>query len=81
MKKITQVDVDNNIKDVWYTFPPGGRMTICVLTTQSGFQVVGKSSCVNIEEFDQSLGMKYSREVAEEVLWDFMSYQLMENNY
>lgn len=80
MEKITQEVLNNNIKDVWYTFPPGGRMTLCVLTTDSGFQLVGESACLNTEEFDQSRGMNYARLDAEKKLWTLMTYNVMEDN-
>lgn len=52
------------------------RLTICILVLHNGFTVVGTSSCVHSENFDEALGRKYARERAVEQLWPVLGYQL-----
>ena len=52
------------------------RMTICILTTKSGFEVLGKSSCLKVEDFSQELGERYSREDAINQLWELEGYRI-----
>lgn len=52
------------------------RMTFCVLTLQNGFMVFGESSCVSLDNYDEQLGRKYSREKAISKCWELMGYEL-----
>lgn len=80
MQKITPEVVENNIATEWYTTVPGGTMTICVLTTISGFQIIGESACVNPADFNAELGKQYAKEEAVDKLCGFMGYHLKEEN-
>lgn len=53
-------------------------LTICVLTTTTGFTVTGESACASPENFDQELGAKFARENAVRKLWGFEGYLLRE---
>lgn len=77
MNKVSKECVESNIVSEWYTVVPGGRMTLCVLTTECGFQVTGESSCVDPAEFNEDLGREYSKEMAFNKLWEVMSYNFM----
>lgn len=52
------------------------RMTICILTTKSGFEVLGKSSCIDAKEYSQELGERYAREDAINQLWELEGYRV-----
>lgn len=51
-------------------------LTICVLTTKSGFHVTGESACASPENFNEELGKKFAREQAVRKLWGFEGYLL-----
>lgn len=54
------------------------HMTICVLTTDNGFALVGKSTPADPENFDQELGEKFAFEDALRQMWPLEAYLLRE---
>lgn len=50
------------------------KTTICLLTLDNGFEVVGSSACINPEDYDLDLGKKYAYEKAFEKLWDVYGF-------
>lgn len=60
---------------------PDGRTTICQLTLDNGFTVLGESSCVDPANYKQHLGEKYSREQAIDKLWPLLGFLLTEDRY
>lgn len=56
-------------------------LTICFLTTQSGFTVSGESACVSPENFDEELGKKYAYEAAFNKLWQLFGFNLKQKIY
>lgn len=81
MKKLTLGNIESNIVNEWYIHVPGGTMTICVLTTKSGFQVTGESACINPADFNTELGKQHAKGMALDKLWPLMGYQLKEENF
>lgn len=59
-----------------FTILPSGRTMICELTLANGFTVRGESSAVSIENFDEGIGRKVSREQAVDKIWGFEAYLL-----
>lgn len=59
---------------------PGSKalecLTICVVTTKSGFTVVGTSACASPENFNADLGHKIARDDCIRQLWPLMGYAL-----
>ena len=53
-------------------------LTICILTTKSGFQVVGTSACASPENFNEKLGRELAKKEAVGKLWGFEDYLLRE---
>jgi hypothetical protein len=53
-------------------------LTICLVVTQAGFVIVGKSAPASPENFDQLLGRKLAYEDAVRQLWPLMGYALRE---
>lgn len=51
-------------------------LTVCVLTLQNGFTVVGKSACASPANFNQELGERIAREDAERQIWPLEGYVL-----
>ena len=56
----------------------GEKTTLCVLTMQNGFEVMGESSCVDPKNFDKEIGERISFENAFEKLWPLEGYLLQE---
>lgn len=38
----------------------GTKTTVCLLTMDSGFEIVGKSACLDVSTFDATLGKQYA---------------------
>lgn len=47
------------VKEVEYK-TMGNKTTVCVITDVSGFEIVGSSACVNPDDFDIHIGMKWA---------------------
>ncbi len=77
--QIQMSDLHNKVKHVSYTVLPDGRTTICQLTVENGYSIIGKSACVCIENYNQGLGEKYAFEDAMNQLWPLEGYLLAEN--
>lgn len=54
------------------------HMTICVLLTDNGFAIVGKSSPADPENYDEALGEKFAFEDAIRQMWPLEAYLLRE---
>jgi hypothetical protein len=54
------------------------RTTLCQLTLENGYTVIGQSACVDIENFDASLGRHYAKEDAINKIWPLEGYLLAE---
>lgn len=74
--QITVADIQAKIKASNYVILPDGRTTICQLMLENGFTVIGKSACVNAENFNQALGEKFAFEDAASKVWELEGYLL-----
>lgn len=54
----------------------GGRLTVCCLTLNNGFLLIGESSCVNVENFNQEIGERIAFDNAKEKIWVLEGYLL-----
>lgn len=72
--RITRADIEAKIDDVAYQVLDGGRMTICLLTLKSGFQVLGQASCQVVEDFVLEKGTKLAYEKAIGQIWELEAY-------
>lgn len=67
--------MDNYIKSVEYQVM-GKKTTVCLLTLFNGFEIIGKSACVNPKDFDKELGEKYALEDAKKNLGEFIGFYI-----
>lgn len=67
-------DVQDMIARVEYHHFRGTTMTVCCLTLQNGFTVIGKSAAADPAEFDITLGQKFSREDAENEVYRLLAF-------
>lgn len=50
------------------------KTTVCLLTLDNGFEVVGTSACVDAIDFDISIWEKYAYEKAFDKLWELYGF-------
>lgn len=53
-----------------------GNLTLCVLTLQNGFKVVGQSACLNPANFDAAIGEQIANQKALDKVWELEGYLL-----
>lgn len=77
--RITPEQIDSVIvKDEYHVFPDS-QLTVCCLTLQNGFNVVGSSACASPENFDIEIGQKIARNNAREKIWPLEGYLLKQH--
>lgn len=81
MNKVTIEQICGKIKDEVFMIMPDNRTTLCQLTLENGYTVIGKSACVDSENFDASLGRHYAKEDAINEVWPLEGYLLAERIY
>lgn len=75
--RLTPQDIDSRIAgEQYHVF--NGVLTICCLTLQNGFTVIGESACASPENFDLEIGNKISFENARNKIWTLEGYLLKE---
>ena len=89
--RISLTDLKNAITDVRYLTPgvvcnvsddhPLMTMTLCFLTTFSGFVVVGKSACMDPRNYDSEKGQLFAYEDAIKQLWPLTAFARLERIY
>lgn len=57
----------------------GRKTTICLITLDNGYEIVGTSACVNPNEYDYELGKKYAKEDAVSKMSDIEGFILQEH--
>lgn len=74
--RLTPKQIDNTILGEQYHIFPGTTVTVCCLTLQNGFCVIGHSAAASPENFDIDIGMKIAREDARQNIWPLEGYLL-----
>jgi hypothetical protein len=74
--RITPDMLDAEIADEDYHVFKGSCLTICVLTLQNGYSVVGQSACADPANFDAEIGRKIARENARNAIWPLLGFRL-----
>jgi len=54
----------------------GTTVTVCVITLQNGFTVVGKSACANPDNFQEALGQKLAYDDAKQQMFALLAFRL-----
>jgi hypothetical protein len=80
-QKLTVADIHRKIKFSTYSLLPDERTTVCQITLENGFTVIGTSSCVSKEQYNQALGEKYAYEKAFNEIWMLEGYLLRQRRF
>ena len=75
---ISKEQILDKIKKRTFTRLPSGKVTICELTLENGFTVIGKAAVVDIANFDQKIGESIAYENAVDQIWQIEGYLLQE---
>lgn len=80
MNKVTLEYIESQIvsQEDWKI---GLKTTIILLTLKNGFEVIGKSGCVDPANYNHEIGVKIARERAIDQLWFLEGYALQERIY
>ena len=77
--RVTPARLDEVISSEQYHLFDGSQLTVCVLTLENGFTVVGESACASPENFNAELGRKIARDHAKNKIWALEGYLLKQN--
>ena len=80
-RTVTKEQIESRIKSAEYSIHAGSTLTICVLTMENGFTVVGKSACAHAGNFNKELGEKIAYDDAFKQIWPLEGYLLREALY
>ena len=74
--RITPEHVDSLIVGEQYHVFPGTVLTVCALTLQNGYTVIGESAPASPENFDEGIGRIIARDNARSKIWALEGYAL-----
>lgn len=80
MEKVTEDFIDRLVENclaIDYHLFPGTTVTVVCITLPSGFNLIGKSACMNEEDFDARLGEELAVQDAKAQLWELEGYYRM----
>ena len=76
--RLTPAHIDGTIRKIYYHVVPETTLTLCVLTLQNGFTVVGQSAAASKENFDEEIGKEIAFKQARDQIWMLEGYLLRE---
>jgi hypothetical protein len=79
MNTVTQESIDAKIVECQYQRVIGTTVTLCLLTMANGIIIVGKSACVDPDNFDKFKGEQLALEDAKKQIWPLEGYLLAES--
>ena len=74
-EKVTREFLESQIMALDYFYH--GTLTIAVITTPTGFKLVGESACMNPDDYNIDIGRKLAAENALNKLWALEVYHRM----
>lgn len=72
--RVTASQLEDNVASEEYI--QSGLLTICILTLQNGIKLVGESACAAKENFNEEIGRRLAREMANKKQWGMLGYEL-----
>lgn len=79
--RVTVSDMEAKVKMTIYQRLEGTTTTVCQITLENGFTLIGTSGCVDPKNYNQALGEKYAYEKAFEQLWALEGYLLRQRRF
>lgn len=76
--RLTPALIDATILTAQYHQFPETTLTVCALTLQNGFIVIGESAAASPENFNEELGRKIAYDHARAKIWALEGYLLRE---
>lgn len=76
---VTKALIESKIKGISYYHFEGTTVTVCLLTLENGFTVLGESACASKENFREDLGRNLALEDAKDKIWKLEGYLLRQN--
>lgn len=73
MTGLTKQDIEAVIANIEY-LKVGKKTTLCLLTLESGFEVVATASCVNPEDYNEVIGNQIAYQRALDKVWELQGY-------
>jgi len=79
--RLTPARIDALIVNEQYHVFDDTAVTVCCLTLENGFNVVGESAPVSPTNFDSELGRKIAHQNARDKIWALEGYRLKQRLY
>ena len=79
--RITVSDMQAKVKSATYTRLFATTTTVCQITLENGYTLIGTSACVDEANYNQSIGEKIAYDNAFEKLWDLEGYLLKQRRF
>lgn len=79
--RVTSDAIEARIVTVDYITPSNSTLTVCVLTLDNGFKVVGTSACVDPVNYRPDVGERLAYVDAFDKLWELFGFLLAETRY
>jgi hypothetical protein len=76
--RITPDQVNGKIRSAQYHVFPGTALTVCCLTLDNGYNVLGQSAAASPANFDEEIGRKLAHADARDKIWALEGYLLRE---
>ena len=71
---------EEGVDPVHVAVDPGLKLlTICVITLQNGFTVLGQSACASPENYNRAVGNRLAYSDAKNKIWALMGYKLKQD--
>lgn len=79
--RLTPEYITNLIKFTQYWVVPNSTTTVCAMTLQNNYVVIGKSASVSMTNFNEELGREIAYANAKEQIWALAGYKLKDDLY
>jgi hypothetical protein len=77
--RLTPDSIDAKIKNVAYHVFEGTCFTVCCITLENGFTIIGESACASPENFNAEIGRTIAYDNARNKIWMLEGYLLKEH--
>jgi len=78
--RVTKEQIEANIDNHDFT-RFSDTVTVCQITLNNGYSVRGESACVNVENYNQSIGERIAYDNAFQQLWSLYGFLLAETQW